>query len=118
MSEKMSEEEKSVSKIIKSNFKDTPNNILVMNFMNKVYKNEIKIGDTIATLDEAKDWCLKRHLNIDNDFRTFLLYWTVSYNSRCANQIVIGSWFNCSKALGDNIKYFVLQYYNKNKVNN
>ena len=30
MSEKMSEEEKSVSKIIKSNFKNTPNNILVI----------------------------------------------------------------------------------------
>ena len=44
MSEIMSEEEKSVSKIIKSNFKDTPNNILIMNFMNKVYKNEIKIS--------------------------------------------------------------------------
>lgn len=85
-------------------------NQIITDFMDKVYNNEIYVGDTILTIDEAKKWCLNNNISLNNDFAYFITYWATSYNSKNVSQQIIGNWFGETKTLGDNIKGYIRDY--------
>ena len=102
--------EKSKKKIIKDYINGISKNQMIDDFMNKVYSNEIQVGNIILTVDEAKNWCLNKNIILDNDFAYFITYWVSSYNSKNVGQGIIGNWFGETKTLGDNIKGYIRDY--------
>lgn len=102
--------EKIKKKIITDYITKGIENQMITDFMNKVYNNEIRVGDTILNVEEAKEWCLNKNITLNNDFSYFITYWASSYNSKNVGQGIIGNWFGETKTLGDNIKGYIIKH--------
>ena len=102
--------EQKKKKIITDCIKGISEGQMITEFMNKVYNNEIRVGDTILNVDEAKEWCLNKNIILDNDFAYFITYCVSSYNPKNVGQGIIGNWFGETKTLGDNIKGYIKDY--------
>lgn len=112
MSAIMSNNEKDMSKLIRESFRKSEYNNIFNDFVEKSKKGELYIGSRVVLYDDAINYCKNKNIE-GNDFKKILCY---AIKKMGANDTSVGTWFNETSALGNNIRYFVVKYFKDNVV--